>query len=457
LDTFEKSVENFKHNDLLNMEQRLVQKQAQKLLFTPKMQESMHILQISMVELKALIENELQTNPLLEETNHEASPLNVNRKIEDNDIRRDMRVTKPVTLEENLLGQLGLSVGSQEDMEIGREIIGNIDDDGYLKATCEEIALALKKDVSRVEAILEIVQSFDPAGVGARDLKECLLIQLCAKGKKDSLAWKIVEDHLTSCGKKQYDKMAKAMGVTLDQVKSGVAEISKLEPKPGRRYSDNSEAQYIVPDIYLKMIDGEYHIINNKFGLPNMKVNRFYNNVLSDKTSDKETKDYIKEKMRGANFIIKCLEQRWETMQRITEFLLREQVEAIEKGRAFLKPLTFKEAAKAIGRHESTISRAVANKYIDTPSGIFGLKEFFSGKVSNGNGNNGDGNDNGDISSTSVKMELKDIVKKEARKKPLSDQRLRKILTDKGIDISRRTIAKYRDELKILPSHLRKI
>lgn len=261
--------------------------------------------------------------------------------------------------------------------------------------------------------------------------------------------------------------MAKAMGVTLDQVKSAMAEISKLEPKPGRRYSHNSETQYIVPDLYVKVIDGEYHIVNNKFGVPNVKVNRFYNNILNDKRSDKETQDYIKDKMRGANFIIKCLHQRWETMQKITEFLIREQVEAIEKGRAFLRPLTFKEVAKAIGRHESTISRAVSNKYIDTPSGIFELREFFSGKVSNGNGGNGNGGNgdpgdnggnggNGNTSSTSVKMELKDIVKKEDRKKPLSDQKLQKILADRDINLSRRTIAKYRDELKILLSHLRK-
>jgi len=401
------------------IQQKLVQKQTQKMLFSPKMQESMHILQMPIIELKNLIEEEMQANPLLEEAMNENPPVNISPKIQENDYRKDLRLTKAPSLQENLLRQLGIYAVSQEDTEIGEEIIGNIDDDGYLKATCEEIAQALAKDVSRVEVILSAVQTFDPVGVAARDLKECLLIQLSAKGKKDSLVWKIVENHLDACSKKHYDKIAKLMGVGLDEVKQAMAEISRLEPKPGRRYSDKSETQYIVPDIYVKMVDGEYHILNNKFHIPNLKINGFYADILNDKKSDETTRDYIKDKMRGANFLIKCLHQRWETIHKITEFLVKEQVEAIEKGRSFVRPLTFKEAAKAIGRHESTISRAIANKYMDTPSGIFELREFFSGKVANGgngNGGNGNGGGNGDVSSTSVKMELKDIVKKRTEK-----------------------------------------
>lgn len=447
--------------------QKLVQKQAQKLLFSPKMQQSMHILQMPMVELKDLIESELEANPLLEETYHEDPPTNINRYIDENDVRRELRITKPVTLQENLMRQFRLVAGSEEDIEIGEEIIGNIDDDGYLKTTCEEIAQATGKDMIKVEAILGLVQSLDPMGIAARNLKECLLIQLASNGKKDSLSWNIVENHLESCSKKHYDKIAKVMGVSLDEVKKAMLEISRLDPKPGRKLADKSDNQYIIPDIYVKNIDGEYQISNNKADIPNVKVNAFYDNILKDKSSDKATQDYIKDKIRGANFLIKCLHQRWETIYKISEFLVREQAEAMEKGRSFLRPLTFKDVANAIGRHESTISRAIANKYMDTPSGIFELREFFSAKLSNGNGasytesdagDNGDGgNGNGEHSSTSVKMELKEIVKEENKKKPLSDQKLQKLLTDRGINISRRTIAKYRDELKILPSHLRKI
>jgi RNA polymerase sigma-54 factor len=441
--------------------QKLVKKQIQKILLSPQMRQSMHILQMPVLELKNLIENELETNPLLEEANYDKGPIHVNHDIENNDYRKDLRLTKPVTLQENLLRQMMLLAGSEEDVEIGAEIIGNIDDEGYLKATCEEISKALGKDMGKIEAVLGMVQGLDPLGVGARDLKECLFIQLCAKDKKDSLAWKIIENHFDSCTKKQYDRIAKALDVTVDEVKSVMTEISKLEPKPGRSYSNKSESRYIAADIQVKDIGGEYHILNNKSDLPALRVNMSYDSILKNKDSDKRTLDYIKNKIRSANFLIKCLRQRWETIYKITEFLVKEQSEAMEKGRSFLKPLTFKEVAKAIGRHESTISRAIANKYVDTPSGIFEFREFFSATLGNKKddesktGKSG-GRTNDNYSAASIKMELKEMIKEEDKKKPLSDQALQKIFIDKGIGISRRTIAKYRNELKILPSSLRK-
>ena len=440
----------------LNMEQKLVQKQAQKLLFTPKMQESMQILQMPLIELKAVLESEMENNPLLEEAVQEIEqPPYMRPNTEDEDRRKDLYLTKPLTLQENLRRQLGVAVDSQEDIKIGEEIIGNIDDDGYLKISSEEIAQLLNKDVQKIESVIAMAQGLEPIGVCARDLKECLLIQLKAKGKKDTPTWKIVENHLEECGKKQYLKIAKAMGISIALVKECVQEISRLEPKPGRQYSSQTEAQYIIPDIFIKKIDNEYQLSTNKFDIPALKINSNYNSLLNDKNSDKETKDYIKEKMRAANFLIKCIHERQKTMQRIVGYLVNEQGEFIEKGRSFLRPLTFKTVAQAIGRHESTISRAIENKYVETPCGIYKLREFFSGEIKNGNGNLHE-NGNTSHSATSVKAELKDTIDKEDRVKPLSDQKLQKILEDKDIKISRRAIAKYREELKILPSHLRK-
>jgi len=440
------------------MKQKLVQKQEQRLQFSQKMQESMYILQIPILELRNLIANELETNPTLEETAPlETTPLITHRKVEDNDIRRDMRISRPITLHEHLLKQLKIHAVSEEDVLIGEEIIGNIDDDGYLKSSYEEIAHRVNKDVGKVFGIVGIVQSFDPVGVCARDLRESLLIQLLVKGKKDSLSWKIVENHLTECGKKQYYKIAKTLNVSNDEVQSAVSEIARLEPKPGRRYSGGSDNHYIIPDIYIKNVDGEYHVINNRYDVPNIKINTMYQSILKDRDSDKETQVYIREKLKGANFLIKCIEQRRETMQKITEFLIKEQTEFIEKGRSYLKPLTFKEMADAIGRHESTISRAIANKYIDTPSGTFELREFFGGKINRPNGKSEKpAREDNNHSDTSVKEEIKHIIDNENKKKPLSDLKIGKILKEKGIDISRRTVAKYREEMKILQSYLRK-
>lgn len=333
--------------------------------------------------------------------------------------------------------QLKISTLTQEDIEIGEEIIGNINDDGYLKINPEEIAQSLSKDIQKINTIIAIVQGFEPVGVCAKDLKECLLIQLAAKGKKDTLIWKIAENYLEECGKKQYLKIAKAMGVTLDKVKESASLIPKLEPKPGRQYSSQPAAQYIIPDIYIRKFEDEYQVLSNKSDIPILRISTTYNSLLKDKSSDKSTTDYIKQKIRAANFLIKCVRQRQETMQKIMEYLVKEQSEFIEKGRLYLKPLNFKAVANAIGRNESTISRAVENKYVDTPAGIYELREFFN-------------------SAASVKEELKDMIAKENKAKPLSDQKLEKILEEKNIKLSRRAIAKYREELKIPPSYLRK-
>ena len=423
-------------------DQKLVQRQSQKILFSPRMQESMHILQMSIVELKGLIENELESNPTIEEEQYSGPKLS--RPNEDEYSNMESILTKPPTLREHLIRQLMIEAKTPIYIEIGQEVIGNIDDDGYLKATAEEMAESLGMALAEVEEVIAMVQGFEPYGICARDLRECLLLQLKAKGKKDSLCWKIIEGYLPECGKKQFLNIAKTLGVSVEEVKDCIHKISGLEPKPGRKYQDNRNDQRIIPDIFIKKIDDEYTISTNQFDLRPLRVNSSYKDMLKDANCDQKTRDYINEKLKSANFLIKCIRERQETMQRIMEFLMREQIECIEKGRSYLRPLTFKDMAKVIGRHESTVSRAIANKYVDTPSGIYELREFFSRELAN--------ND----SATSVKLELKDMIDKENKTKPVSDQKLQKILEDKGIKISRRAIAKYREEMKIPPSHLRK-
>jgi len=412
----------------------------------------MHILQMSIIELKGIIEDELESNPTIEEEQYSGPSLA--RPNDDENPNMESFLTKPPTLREHLLRQLMIEAKTPIYIEIGQEVIGNIDDDGYLKATAEEMAESLGKALDEVEAVIAMVQGFEPYGICSHDLRECLLLQLNAQGKKDSLCWKIIESYLPECGKKQFLNIAKTLGVSVEEVKDCIHKISGLEPKPGRKYQDSRNDQRIVPDIYIKKIDDEYNISTNQFDLRPLRVNSSYKDMLKDANCDQKTRDYINEKLKSANFLIKCIRERQETMQRIVEFLLREQAECIEKGRSYLRPLTFKDMAKAIGRHESTVSRAIANKYVDTPSGIYELREFFSRELVN----NGNSRENGDTghSATSVKLELKDMIDKENKTKPVSDQKLQKILEDKGIKISRRTIAKYREDLKILPSHLRK-
>jgi len=433
-------------------DQKLVQKQSQKVLFSPRMQESMHILQMSIIELKGLIEEEMASNPTIEEEQYYEHSLPRPNEYEYPNM--ESLLTKPNTLREHLIRQLMIEAKTPIYREIGHEVIGNIDDDGYLKATAEEMSGSLGAALAEVESVIAMVQGFEPYGICARDLRECLLLQLKAKGKKDSLSWKIIENYLPECGKKQFLNIAKAMGASVEEVKECIHKISGLEPKPGRKYQDRRNDQRIVPDIFIKKIDDEYTISTNQFDLRPLRVSSSYKDMLRDANCDQKTRDYINEKLKSANFLIKCIRERQETMQRIMEFLLQEQAECIEKGRSYLRPLAFKDMAKAIGRHESTVSRAIANKYVDTPSGIYELREFFSRELAN----NGNSRENGDASrsATSVKLELKAMIDKEDKTKPVSDQKLQKILEDKGIKISRRAIAKYREEMKILPSHLRK-
>ncbi len=434
------------------MEQRLIQKQIARLSMAPKMVESIRILQMPITELRAMVEEEIQKNPLLEEADIriDEKEKRESPEIEDEE-QRELPLARPVTLQENLLRQLRIFVTSKDEVMIGEILIGNIDEDGYLQITLEEVAKELGFELSKVEAVLSLIQGFEPMGVGARDLKECLLLQLKSKDMEGSLAWQIVDSFLEDCARKQYNKISKALKVSLEEVEKAHKVISRLEPKPGRAHSNQDENHFIIPDIIIRPTGREYEIMQNGEDIPRLRINEYYRKLLKDDNTSEEVRNYIAEKISSANFIIKCIRERWETMRKITKFIVERQGEFIEKGKAFLKPVNFKDAARAVGRHESTISRAVANKYIQTPCGVFELKSLFSSRLPNGVENGEDG-----VSSKAVKAEIEILIKMEDRKKPLSDQKIQAVLAERGIKIARRTVAKYREELKILPSHLRK-
>ncbi len=295
--------------------------------------------------------------------------------------------------------------------------------------------------------VLSLIQSFDPSGVGAKNLKECLLIQLKNQGKEDTLEAKIIAEHLKDLEKRRYARITKRLGVSLDKVTKAAKVISRLEPKPGRNFSPEKNHP-IIPELILKKIDGEYYIITNDGDLPRLRVSPLYRKLMKKENSELEARRYLMEKFKSAMWVIKSIEQRRKTIRRVTECIVKKQREFLDKGIEYLKPCTLSEIAKEIGMHESTVSRVTTNKYIDTPQGTFELKFFFTGEIIT--------KDNGSLSSRSIRAKIRELIEAEDKQHPLSDIKIAKILLNQGINIARRTIAKYRESLKILPSTMRK-
>lgn len=447
---------------------KLNQKLTQKMALTPQMRQSIHILQLPLLELKTYLEERLEENPILEDTqstNEEIDRLmklsNESRKDsadyfntgysqEEARKRQDYLETlliKPPTLQEHLLRQLGLHPLNELDYKIGELIIGNIDENAYFQGSIDEVAQALKVTSQEVENVLSLVQTFEPQGVGARNLKECLILQLQSLGKQGSLAYQVVENYLVDLAKNKTKLIAKGLKVPLEQVKAALKEISALEPKPGRSFGQ-VEARRILPDIIVEKREDNYEIIINDRALPPLKVSCQYKNLLESKDTPQETKVYLKEKLNSALWLFKAINQRRETILRVAECIVQTQREFFEQGQGHLKPLTMKEVARIVERNESTISRVVNSKYMQTPYGMFELSYFFSGSFkSNGQ----------DIVSTdTVKTQIAALIEDEDPRRPLSDDKIVSLLRAQGINVARRTVAKYREKLKILPSHLRK-
>ncbi|RII00789.1 RNA polymerase sigma-54 factor [candidate division NPL-UPA2 bacterium Unc8] len=469
------------------MEQRLEQKQTQRLSLSPQMQQAIYLLQLPLMELRQFLQQQLIQNPLLEEIEDESSSddeeiLKELRKDEiEPDLQEEMErlarfeqeweeyfhsttlpgqeqsdeekeeyvkasITKPLSLQDHLLWQLHLMVLSPEERKIGETIIGNIDEDGYLQSSLGEIESDLGVSHEKVEKVLSIIHRFAPPGVGARSLKECLLLQLRSLGKKGTLQEKIIESHLEDLKRKRYKKILRNLGISTEEVNEAVKAIACLEPKPGMRIS-REDARPIVPDLIVKKVDDGYHIMINDEGLQRLRVSPFYRQLKGDGNQDPGARQYILEKFRAAKWIIKSIEQRRRTLIKVAECIVKKQKEFFDRGPKWLKPATMREIATEIGMHESTISRVTMEKYIDTPHGIFKLRHFFSGEVAT---------DKGAISSRGVKVAIQKLIAEEDKHCPLSDEEITRKLQERGMHIARRTSAKYRRSLNILPSNLRK-
>ena len=487
---------------------------TQSLVLAPQLQQSLALLQAPTLELKALVEQELQQNPVLEEMAPEEIDLRdqserdsdevaeppdpaVPTEEVDLDSRSEKTSEAPVddfqaefdklvqldqewrdhfsqtnipirqTAEEEEKRQFmfdSLAVGTSftqmlmdqardtdlkdEQRGIAELIIGNIDDYGYLKSAVEEMAASTNLAPEKIAEVLKVIQTFDPPGVGARDLRECLLLQLERAGRQESLEYRIVRDFMDALGKRRIPEIARGTGCGIEEAQEAMGRIGRLEPRPGRAFLPDAN-QYILPEVFVQKAGDDFIVTTNDEHIPHLRISNIYKDLMAQGGNSAEVKNYIREKIRAGKFLIKSLHQRQQTILNIGKQIVKRQHEFMEKGVAHLKPLIMAQVAETVGVHETTVSRAVSGKYMQTPQGVFEMKFFFTGGLQTASGEN--------VSNTSVKDMIAEIFKNEAPAKPLSDHEVVKMLSEKGIVIARRTVAKYRLELNILPSNLRKV
>jgi RNA polymerase sigma-54 factor len=473
----------------LELRQQL--KLTQQLIMTPQLQMAIKLLQLSRLELMETIRTELEENPALEEvpestssehlveqtdTGSDQAPaekeVTIEEKLqqdidwsnyldeyntpgrthfesEDRDSPRfESFIARKESLNDHLLWQFIMTKPTKEEERIASLIIGNLNKDGYLDLSTEEIAETSGSAPEKIEEILSLMQTFDPIGVCARDLRECLLIQANYLGLEGTIVTEIIANHLPNLEKKNYKVICKTLKKSMDEVVSAVNVIKGLEPKPGREFSDETP-QYINPDIYVYKLENEFVILLNDDGMPKLRVNSFYkNSITRGKKISGDAEDYIQDKMRSAAWLIKSIHQRQKTIYRVMESILTYQRDFFDQGIAHLKPMVLRDVAQDIGMHESTISRVTTNKYAFTPQGIFELKYFFNSSIRRSHG--------GSIASASVQDKIRQIISNEDPKKPYSDDKIAQLLKKDEIHIARRTVAKYREMLRVLPSNKRK-
>lgn len=474
---------------------------SQNLVITPQLQQAIKLLQMSRLELETQVRSELEENPILEEAevlkeedfqrtkeaesqtaseNAEApvdaassenvqdpqkqdefeweSYLETQHKApreassgQEEIMNYENIISSTQTLHEHIYWQVKMAGFSENESLAADAIIAHIDDDGYLKVPLQQIAEEEKLDIDDLEDALSLIHEFDPPGVGARDLKECLLIQAKLLEEDTNDLVSLINNHLKDLEKKNYEAIAKGLNRSMEEVIEICKIIYAMEPKPGRGYSGN-DTHYVTPDVYVYKVGDEYSVSLNEDGLPKLKISNFYKNMLkggANPTGDQKASEYIQEKLKSAVWLIKSIHQRQRTIYKVTESIVKHQRDFFEKGASALKPMVLRDIANDIGMHESTVSRVTTAKYVHTPQGIYELKYFFNSGISSSDGGE-------ELASESVKLKLKEIVSKEDPKKPLSDQKLVELLRKEGIEIARRTVAKYRDVLKILPSSQRK-
>jgi RNA polymerase sigma-54 factor len=494
---------------------QLSQRLTQSLVLAPQLQQSLALLQAPTLELKALVEQELQQNPVLEETQgteveaeekerdetdraaeavdpseppadlnfDPATEKSANEPVddfqaeferlvqldqewrdhfaqtnipsrvsaEDEEKRQFMfdSLVAGTSLQEMLLEQVRESALTEDLRPVAEMLIGNVDDYGYLKVSVEELAASTGLAAEKIQEVLKVIQTFDPPGVGARDLRECLLLQMDRSGLKDTLEYRIVHDFMEALGKRRIPEIARGTNHDVDDVQEALERIARLEPRPGRAFLADND-QYILPEVFVHRADGDFVVTTNNEHIPHLRISNTYKDLMAQGENSPEVRNYIREKIRAGKFLIKSLHQRQQTILNIAREIVNRQREFMEKGVSCLKPLTMVQVAQVVGVHETTVSRAVSGKYMQTPQGIFEMKYFFTAGIETASGNG--------MSNTSVKDMIAEIFEKEDTSKPLSDQEVVRMLKEKeGITIARRTVAKYRTELNILPSNLRKV
>jgi RNA polymerase sigma-54 factor len=494
----------------------LRQRQTQSLVLAPQLRHSLKILQVAALDLRSVIQEELQNNPTLEELpmegesldkaapeeatdrdsdtsvnnvadqNADASaPDHSDAKREELDFSKDREFeilgkldedwrdhmasvggAQPYTsedaerrqhffdslvsqqsLQEHLMQQAEMTDLSRSEIDAMRHLVGGLDDRGFLTQSPADVALQTGLPLEAVQRALQVLRTFDPPGIGARDLADCLLAQLAAKGRETSLASRMIRDYFDLLTRRRIPELARKLGADADDVQLAIEEIGKLDPAPGRRFAEDNN-RVVVPDVTVERDGDEWKIHLNSDYIPRLRLSSTYRDLIAKGTLSKDERDYLRERMRAGKFLIDSIDQRQRTIERITREIIKAQKEFFEHGVSQLKPLTMTQIAEVVGVHETTVSRAIANKYIRTPHGVFDFKYFFTPGYQAESGSA--------VSNTSVKEMIADLINLEDKSAPLSDQELVAKLQEKGITIARRTVAKYREELGILPSNLRR-
>jgi RNA polymerase sigma-54 factor len=476
----------------------------QELKINPRLYQAMDLLYMPLLDLQQHLKQELLNNPFLdlveedeeEEETADTEAATAEETPEEEKDRRDeidweeilldgfdtaggrreeheeREYYEPVTvatrdLSDHLRDQISLLELTPRQMLLADEFIGNIGDDGYLATPVNEIVTSLNELVTRAaedeglededlplytteegESMLGTVQGLDPAGVGARDLRECLLLQLQEAGLEQSLPYRLVKDCFDELIAHRWSEISKRFGISASDVQKAADEIAKLDPKPGLRYSSGDD-NYIIPDLIVDKIDGQYHVFLNDANLPRLKLSKAYQEIARDKKKfEGENKEFISNKLNSANWMIQAIEQRRQTMLMVMNYIVDRQRDFFEKGVQFLKPLTLREVAEVINMHESTVSRVTNEKFVQTPRGVLPLKFFFSSGLATADGD--------DVSARGIKAQLEKLVQDEDPRHPLTDQAIVNILRESGVQIARRTVAKYRDQLGVLSARMRK-
>lgn len=482
--------------------QDLRQRQTQSLVLAPQLRQSLKILQVAALDLRSVIQEELQNNPTLEELPMEGVSLDKEQSERSNEtgengssetpeqheemdfsnskefeilskLNEDWRdhmaqaggnqpytsedaekrqhffdsLVSETSLQEHLMQQAELADMPPKVLEAMKYLVGSLDDRGFLTQSAADIALQTSLPLDAVQQAVKLLKTFDPPGIGCEDIEDSLLQQLIAKGRSDSLAARILRDHFALLSRRRIPEIARKLGAHMDDVQIAIEEIGTLDPAPGRRFAEDNN-RVVVPDVTVEKDGEEWKIILNNDYIPRLRISNTYRELIAKGTLSKQEREYLRERMRSGKFLINSIEQRQQTIERITREIIKVQTEFFEGGVSKLKPLTMTQIADVVGVHETTVSRAIANKYIHTPHGVFDFKYFFTPGYQADNGEA--------VSNTSVKDMINDLIEGEDRSHPLSDQEIVGKLQEKGINIARRTVAKYREELGLLPSNLRR-